>query len=97
MLQDLCWRPRVCEIHWDDDCTGAATDPHEPLLRSRGGAIDDPSNVVLSCGHCHDQAHRHPEEAARRGWMRSRSASGDEPPRAAVSTIEIDGTGPDPF
>jgi len=33
---------------------------HEIISRSRGGDPTDPSNCVLLCPKCHEQAHSHP-------------------------------------
>lgn len=100
-MRDLAWRPRLCEIRWDDGCAGEATDPHEPLLRSRGGAIDDPLNVVLGCHHCHEQVHRFPEMATARGFMipTGRAVSGNVPEAAGtvLRSLEVRLSGVDPF
>lgn len=101
MLRELAWRPRLCEIRWDDGCEGVATDPHEPLLRARGGAIDDPSNVVLGCHHCHARVHAFPEMATARGFMIATggvvSGNDPEPFRTVVNSLELDLSGPEPF
>lgn len=61
----------LCEVGWDRGCTGAATDGHERVLRSRGGSPVDRRNVLLTCRYCHDQIHANPEEATNRGFMKS--------------------------
>ena len=35
---------------------------HEIVPRSRGGSPYDPSNAVLLCARCHEQAHSHPDQ-----------------------------------
>lgn len=60
-------RGGLCEIRWDDNCTGLAVDVDEIKARSAGGSITDPANVQLGCRHCHDMKHAHPTESRRRG------------------------------
>lgn len=60
-------RGGLCEIRWDDQCTGLAVDADEIKARSAGGSPVDPANVQLGCRHCHDMKHAHPTEARRRG------------------------------
>ena len=48
-----------------------ASDVHEPLTRARGGSILDPDNALGVCRGCHDWIHDHPEEATKRGLLRS--------------------------
>lgn len=69
VLAELYPRPVLCAIRWDDRCQGAATDPHEPLTRARGGSITDRANIVPACTVCHELVHANPAEAERRGWL----------------------------
>ena len=97
LLEELCWRPRACEVRWDADCEGLAVDSHEPLLRSRGGAIDDRTNIVLGCRHCHDQVHRFPEEATRRGFLIPSWAGPLPQISGNAANLRLADCGPDPF
>lgn len=73
VLRELYPRPTLCAIRWDDRCQGAATDPHEPITRGRGGSITDRANIVAACHVCHELVHAHPAEAERRGWLVKRA------------------------
>lgn len=42
-----------CQARIAGVCTGWATDGHELLLRSSGGSITDPANVMPVCRPCH--------------------------------------------
>lgn len=57
----------LCEVVWDRNCFGMATDGHEKKLRSHGGSILDRENVVLTCRHCHRMIHENITEARERG------------------------------
>lgn len=51
-------------------CSAArAVDPHERLMRSQGGSIVDPANIVALCRACHDWVHLHPAAAYQLGWL----------------------------
>ena len=52
-------------------CFTRSVDVHEKLTRARGGALDDPDNLMAVCRPCHDWITTHPKEATERGWMRS--------------------------
>src|SRR4051812_46743665 len=47
-----------CEV-----CGGVGVDGHEKLMRSQGGSITDPANVILVCRDCHSQIHASPERS----------------------------------
>lgn len=46
-----------------------AQDPHEPKMRSAGGSITDPDNIVGLCRACHSWVHLHPAAAYALGWL----------------------------
>lgn len=54
LVADLFAEPTVCQVPW---CTSTATDPHEPLTRTRGGSIVDRDNVRLICRIHHSEIH----------------------------------------
>lgn len=56
-----------CEARWDG-CTGVANHAHHMKRRSQGG-LDEPSNLLAVCAHCHDQIHRNPEIAFSKGHL----------------------------
>lgn len=56
-------------------CHRPAQDPHELLSRGRGGAPDDPDNVVGACRECHIWITTHPREAEMLGYALKRSPS----------------------
>ena len=68
VAQLLADRPS-CEAKIAGLCTGRTVDLHEPLLRSRGGKIDTPEEVLVLCRACHDWVHQHPAEATDLGLM----------------------------
>lgn len=53
----------------DTGCMGAAEDAHEPLMRSRGGSITDPDNVIPVSRACHRWIHAHPAAATEAGLL----------------------------
>lgn len=62
-----------CQIGWDWDCTGWATEVHH--ARGRVGAdLADVSRFVAACRHCHRLATEHPAEAYARGVSERRIA-----------------------
>lgn len=61
-----------CEIRIDGVCTGAAEHTHEIVTRAAGGDITDPTNCLATCASCHRWTHEHPEEAYKRGLIKSR-------------------------
>jgi hypothetical protein len=44
----------LCEVPY---CNEAASDPHEPLTRARGGSTTDPANVRAVCRGHHSELH----------------------------------------
>jgi hypothetical protein len=50
-------------------CRKKAVDFHEKLKRSRGGAIDDPANIVHCCRPCHDFTEAEPALATECGLL----------------------------
>lgn len=64
----LAERPH-CEARWDGGCTREATDVHELLARSLGGAIVGASDdeYLCVCRYCHTQITDNPAEARQRG------------------------------
>ena len=58
-----------CELKIPRVCTGQAAHGHEPLLRSQGGDITDPDQVLDACPACHRWVHAHPKLAAKRGLI----------------------------
>lgn len=53
-------------------CYRVPQDVHEPLMRSRGGSIVDPSNMLFICRACHDWIHNNPALASDLDLLRSR-------------------------
>lgn len=72
-LEFLAERP-LCQIGWDDGCTGAATSVHH--RRGRGRFMLDRSTWVACCHPCHMAAHANPVEAYRRGVSVHRNQEG---------------------
>lgn len=68
LVADLLERFPVCQIQWDDKCTGRATEVDEIVGRGRGGDFLDPSNCQTACHYCHRMKTEHPAEARRRGF-----------------------------
>ena len=61
-----------CEVTYaDGPCTKRSVAVHEPLTRARGGAIDDPENMLAVCAGCHALIHVEPRWAMRRGYLKS--------------------------
>lgn len=61
-------------------CTAAATDPHEPITRGRGGSITEKDNLVPLC-HFHNVNIHQPgfrEIAEKAGLLKSTSANRHE-------------------
>jgi hypothetical protein len=58
-----------CEVRWGAGCYGIGATLHEPLLRSRGGDPASEEGTCWVCAWCHEQVHRNPLEATRRGFM----------------------------
>lgn len=52
-------------------CDGPWTDLHEIKLRSRGGSITDPANILCVCRSCHTFITDHPKWALKRGFVRN--------------------------
>ena len=69
----LAERP-MCQIRWDEGCTGVSTDVDEILGLGVGGSILDESNMQTCCRWCHHQKTVNPAEAVARGFTRQRSA-----------------------
>jgi 5-methylcytosine-specific restriction endonuclease McrA len=46
-----------------------ADDVHERVLRSAGGSIVDPANLVALCRPCHTAVHHSPTQARAEGWI----------------------------
>ena len=57
-----------CQIRWDRDCRGEATEVHHRINRSqRRDLIADPANFCAACRSCHALAGSHVYEAQDRG------------------------------
>lgn len=56
----------ICEF---PRCLSGSEHVHEKLLRSRGGDILDPLNVVAVCAKHHRYIHNYPKEATELGLM----------------------------
>lgn len=69
LLLALLTEHPVCQIQWDEGCTGHAVDVHELLSRGRGGSITARANCVTGCRHCHEKVTQNPAEAEKRGWL----------------------------
>jgi len=70
-----------CEA-WSPMCNGRASDVHESILRSRGGAIvpgplaaAQGQRFIVVCSSCHAYIHSHRPWAERRGLLDPRHAS----------------------
>ena len=46
IVAEMFAEPSICEVPW---CTNIATDPHEPLTRTRGGDILDRDGIRKVC------------------------------------------------
>jgi hypothetical protein len=64
----------MCEIRWDDECTGLATLVHHKAGRV-GKAMLDESRWVAGCDTCHRNVHGHVAEAYERGVLLRRNAA----------------------
>jgi 5-methylcytosine-specific restriction endonuclease McrA len=73
-VQRLLEERPVCEIRWDEHCTGESVDVDEIMGRGVGGSIMDESNLQTTCRSCHHQKTIHPAEAVRRGFTIQRSS-----------------------
>ena len=60
-----------CEFVNVEQCNYPATEVHEPLTRARGGAIDDPANMLGVCGWHHQYIHAHPAWSEAYGYLKS--------------------------
>lgn len=77
---------RVCEVKWDDLCSGRSSTVHELIPRSQGGEIlpgpkadAQGQRFFAACLWCHDGLHLNPAKARRRGLLRRRNHDVDEP------------------
>jgi len=62
----------ICEVvYLDGPCTKRSIMVHEPLTRARGGAIDDPANMLAVCQLCHTIIHDLPAWATAHGFLKS--------------------------
>mgnify|MGYP001616635473 CR=1 FL=1 len=57
-------------------CRGFSQVIHEPLTRARGGAIDDPENMIAVCIVCHEHIHAHPAWSEEHGFLKSAMKAG---------------------
>ena len=71
LFEERGWKCERCKV-------AEATDWHERLSRARLGSITDKSNAVILCRACHEHITRHPAEATREGWLKSRWGKHEE-------------------